>query len=63
MSNNLVILFAIAMILLCAFVLYTYIQTVHGYEQKYCSFGQRDNCINIIPQNQPISIDMIKGVK
>lgn len=58
--NNLVIIFAIAMILLCAFVLYVHITTVYGAE--YCGFGQRDNCINIIPQNQRIPITAFESL-
>lgn len=30
---------------------------------QYCGFGQRDNCINIIPQNEPISINDIQGLE
>ena len=32
-------------------------------QQEYCGFGERDNCINIIPQNTPISINDIQGLE
>ena len=64
------------MILLCIFVYWNYHNTVYGYsnevitpwntgndKQKYCGIGERENCINIIPQNQSIPIDMIQGTK
>lgn len=72
--NGLVLLFAIAMVFLCMLVLWTYLNTVYGYSseiitpyntgnQKYCSIGERENCINIIPQNISIPINMIQGIK
>jgi len=59
-------IYLVSIIILCSIVLAVYIQTVYGAEttdnEKYCSLGQRDNCINIIPQNQPIPINMINHV-
>ena len=62
------------MIILCGFVLWTYLNTVNGYSKDvitpyntnnkdqapiYCGFGDRTDCINIIPQNIPISKENI----
>ena len=73
--SGLVILFLIAMILLCIFVYWNYHNTVYGYsneiitpyntgnDKQYCGIGERENCINIIPQNISIPINMIQGIK
>jgi hypothetical protein len=46
-----------------ALTIYGYV-IAHGYsnEQQYCGFGERDNCINIIPQNQKIPISQFQNL-
>jgi hypothetical protein len=47
-----------------ALTIYGYV-IAHGYssnDQQYCGFGERDNCINIIPQNEPIAVSQFQNL-
>ena len=71
--NGITLLFLIGMVFLCVFIFWVYLDTVYGYSseiitpintgnQIYCGFGERDNCMNIIPQNQPIPLSQIQNM-